>query len=62
MNNYDGRVKESTNKCKDCKWCQRADRYTFYCVHPIWAEHGTWGGTSCRMGLSTTACLRFEKK
>lgn len=60
MKSYDGRVKEVTDKCKDCKWFERWDKFTGVCVHPIWKE--TQWGCSERKGLSTTACLRFEKR
>ena len=59
---YDARVKEKVAKCKDCKWSVRSDKYSIVCVHPIWKETDTWGGCSCRLGLSTTACLKFESK
>ena len=48
------------NKCKDCKWAKRVDRWNLKCVHEKWKD-GAWGGTSPLMGNGTCACQQFEQ-
>ena len=60
MTKVDGRDGHSTNKCKDCKWAQRADKYRIVCCHPMWKEENEWG-CGAPTGLSTIACKKFEK-
>lgn len=64
----DSRVKRAsvsnTNKCRDCKYAKRVDRYSISCYHPIWQEDTVRGSVGCspRMGNSTCACKHFEHK
>lgn len=60
MDKVDQRDKHSTNKCKDCKWSQRIDKYRLVCCHPIWKEVNEFG-CSAPTGLSTIACKKFER-
>ena len=57
----DQRDKKSTDKCKDCKYAKKVDRWNLVCTHPIWKD-GHYGGTSYLMGNSTCACRMFERR
>ena len=57
----DNRCKECPNKCKDCKFAKRADRWNIRCYHEQWKD-GPWGGKSPLMGNSTMGCEKFERK
>ena len=61
MEMLDMRVKKSTNKCKDCKYAQRVDKYRIVCCHPVWKEANEWG-CGAPTGMSTIACRKFEQK
>ena len=57
----DNRVKETCNKCKDCKYAKKVDQWNLVCTHEKWKD-SIWGGTSCLMGRSRIACDDFDKR
>lgn len=56
---YDNRAKISFDKCKDCKFCKRVDRWNIKCCHEKWKKSEVWAGSSPLMGNSTLACGDF---
>ena len=58
---HDGRMTEKCNKCKDCKYAKRIDRWNLVCTHEKW-KGGPWGNTSPARGNSAMACNDYSQK